>query len=281
LQEEYEFARKTANVVWLDKNAALACCPILNSDVVAAGFLEPGALDLDANALLQGFLRLARGAGAVLRTNARPNSIELVEGEWRITHYARQTVCGVLVDAAGAWADSVALSAGVVPVGLQPLRRSAASLPVPPDLQEQLAGLPFVAPADESFYFKPEARSMMVSLADETPSEPCDAFADDLDIAIALERFHQATSVPRARPTATWAGLRTFAPDRKPVVGFDAAVPGFFWCAGQGGYGIQTAPAMSLLASKLILGLGLDDTDAELGENLSPNRFRDRPSVSS
>lgn len=273
LRNEYELARATADIVWLDKHAALACCPILRPDGVAAGFFELNVVDLDASALLQGFIRTAGRAGATVRTNAGPERIELVDDEWRVTHGAGQIVCSVLVDAAGAWADNVARSAGVAPLGFQPMRRSAASLPVPPDLEAQLATLPFVAPVDESFYFKPEARSMMVSLADEAPSDPCDAFADEFDIAVALERFHEATSVPRARPAATWAGLRTFAPDRKPVVGFDAAVPAFFWCAGQGGYGIQTSPALSLLASKLILRAELDDTEAALAESLSPRRF--------
>jgi D-arginine dehydrogenase len=189
LREEYELARETTDVLWLDKDAVLACCPILEPGGVAAGFLEPSVLDLDATALLQGFLRSTRRAGGAVRTTSRPERTELAGGEWLVTHDRGRIACSVLVNAAGAWADSVARAAGVPPLGLQPMRRSAASLPMPPNMEAQLTGLPFVAPVDESFYFKPEARGMMVSLADETPSDPCDAFADDLDIAIAWSGF--------------------------------------------------------------------------------------------
>ena len=136
-----------------------------------------------------------------------------------------------------------------------------------------MPALPAVFPVDESFYFKPEARSIMVSLADETPSEPCDAYPEDFDVAMALERFHEATIFPRSRPVATWAGLRTFAPDRTPVVGFDSRAENFFWCAGQGGYGIQTAPALSALAARLLLGAGPAPGDEELLPLLSPSRL--------
>ena len=114
----------------------------------------------------------------------------------------------------------------------------------------------------------------MVSRSDETPSEPCDAYPDDFDVAVALDRFHTATIVPPVRPTAAWAGLRTFAPDRVPVLGFGADMPGFFWYAGQGGYGIQTAPALSALAAKLILDEPLDRIETELAAALDPDRFR-------
>jgi D-arginine dehydrogenase len=164
--------------------------------------------------------------------------------------------------------------AGVAGFGLQPMRRTAATVQVPPELEGLLARLPFVTPVDESFYFKPEARSIMVSLSDETPSEPCDAFPEDLDVATALHRFHAATIVPQSRPSATWAGLRTFAPDRRPVVGFDAGARGFFWYAGQGGYGIQTSPALSALAAKLITQAPLDEREAALAQALAPGRRR-------
>jgi D-arginine dehydrogenase len=128
-------------------------------------------------------------------------------------------------------------------------------------------------PNDDSFYFKPEARAIMVSLNDETRSEPCDAWPDDFDVALALDRFYAATVIPPVRPTATWAGLRTFASDRNPVVGFDPDAPGFFWYAGQGGYGIQTSPALSALAARLICEEPLSTEEAELAAVLRPGRL--------
>lgn len=184
----------------------------------------------------------------------------------------RSIACGILVDAAGAWADDVAELAGMALRGLQPMRRTAATIGVPDDIAAMLPWHPFVAPVDESFYFKPEAGTIMVSLSDETPSDPCDAYADDLDVALALERFHEATIVPRARLIASWAGLRTFALDRLPVVGFEPGAENFFWYAGQGGYGIQTSPAHSALAAKLILGQALDPAEAEIAAAFRSDR---------
>jgi D-arginine dehydrogenase len=273
LRREYEQAQETAEVVWLDAGAVLDAAPLLKPGVTAAGFTEPGALDLDTNALLHGFARTAQRAGARIVRGARVERIERRRTGWRVSAGSETFECGILVDAAGAWADEVAGLAGAPRRGLQPMRRTAATIPVPPAIAALLASTPFVAPVDNSFYFKPEAGAVMVSLCDATPSEPCDAWADDLDVALALERFHAATIVPKARPTATWAGLRTFAPDGDPVVGFEPAAPGFFWYAGQGGYGIQTSPALSALAAKLVLGEPLDAEEATLASALSLARF--------
>jgi D-arginine dehydrogenase len=144
------------------------------------------------------------------------------------------------------------------------MRRTAATLPVPEAIARMLPAHPFATPVDGSFYFKPETGAIMVSLSEETPSEPCDAYPEELDVAVALERFHAATIVPRARPSATWAGLRTFAADRLPVVGFDPEAEGFFWYAGQGGTGIQTSPEHSALAAKLVLGQEPDAAEREI-----------------
>jgi len=274
LQAEYALACESVAARWLSAAEVLAACPILRPGVAAAGFLEPDALDLDANALLQGFARQAAQDGVEVHKGVPIDAVEPTPEGWRITAGTRQLTAAVLVDAAGAWADAIAAHAGVDRLGLQPMRRTAATLPVPPDVEELLPQLPFAAPVDESFYFKPEARSLMVSLAEETPVDPGDAYPDDLDVAIALERFHEATTVPRARPNASWAGLRTFAPDRRPVVGFDPRRPGFFWCAGQGGYGIQTAPALSALAAKLLLGEPLSEAEAALAAALDPARLQ-------
>jgi D-arginine dehydrogenase len=180
-----------------------------------------------------------------------------------------------LVNAAGAWADEVAALAGLTRVGLQPRRRTAVLVDPPPGMD--VSRWPFVNDVDGQFYFKPEAGSLFLSPADETPVEPSDAQPDDWDIAVAVERVEAVTTLQITRPKARWAGLRTFAPDRTPVAGFSDEGSGFFWLAGQGGYGIQTAPALSRTAAALILGAPLPEDlqglRAELPA-LSPGRFR-------
>lgn len=274
LAREYELARNSARIEWLNGDGVLEPCPILRPGVAEAGFIEPDALDLDTNALLQGFARTARRAGARFLTGAPLRQVRRQGDGWLASTPAVEIACAILVDAAGAWADEVAAMAGAPRCGMQPMRRTAATINVPPEMEPLLSSLPFAAPADESFYFKPEAGGLMVSLADETPSEPCDAWPDDLDVALALDRFHAATIVPPARPAATWAGLRTFAPDRSPVIGLDPETPGFFWHAGLGGYGIKTSPALSTLSAKLILGEALDGEEVELAQALDIGRFR-------
>lgn len=273
LRREFDLASQTTEVVWLDAGEVLRACPLLRPGVAAAGFLELNTLALDANALLQGFARQARANGAQFFTGSPVGRIGRKGDAWAVLAGDSEVEAGILAVAAGAWADRVAAMAGIAPLGLQPMRRTAATLALPPEFADSVAGLPFVAPIDESFYFKPDASGIMVSLSEETPSDPRDAWPEDLDVAMALERFHEATIVPRARPIATWAGLRTFSPDRRPVIGFDAAVPGFFWYAGQGGYGIQTSPAASMLGAKLILGETADGEEAALAEALRPGRF--------
>lgn len=272
LRAEFDKALRTAPVVWLDGAAVQKLCPLLKPDAAAAGFLEPAVLDLDTNALLQGFARAARRRGAQIVTGVRISRIERNAKGWRVETGEGVVACRIVVNAAGAWADELARHAGVKPRGLQPMRRTAATIDVSPDIAALLPRLPFAAPVDESFYFKPEAAAIMVSLSDETPSEPCDAYPDDLDVATALDRFHAATTVPPSRPVATWAGLRTFVGDSLPVVGFDPDTPGFFWYAAQGGYGIQISPALSALGSKLILGEELDPIETELAGALRSDR---------
>jgi D-arginine dehydrogenase len=277
LEREFALAQQTARVEWLSVEAVLQHCPLLKPGIAAAGFLEPDALDLDANALLQALAREARRHGATIRAGSRVEKIVREGEDWLLSTPLGDFSCAILVDAAGPWADHVAALAGISPRGLQPMRRTAATIAASAEIAQLLPEHPFVTPVDESFYFKPDAGAVMVSLSEETPSEPCDVFADDLDVAKALERFHEATIVPRGRPIATWAGLRTFAPDRLPVVGFDAAALGFFWYAGQGGYGIQTSPALSALGAKLILGESLASGELSLAEGIRADRPRGSP----
>jgi D-arginine dehydrogenase len=273
LKADFALAEQTAEVIWLEADGIAKHAPLLKPGAATCGFLEPGARDIDTDALLQGFLRAARRHGTKVVTSAPLARAERQGGGWRLDAGDGALACRHLVNASGAWADRVAAIAGVAPKGLQPKRRTAATIGVPDELAALLARHPFATPVDESFYFKPETGAIMVSLSEETPSEPCDAYPEDIDVATALERFHEATIVPRARPLAAWAGLRTFAPDRLPVAGPDPEAPDFFWYVGQGGYGIQTSPAHSALAAKALLGEALSPAEAEILHAFRPHRF--------
>ncbi len=232
-----------------------ALVPALRESHAQAGVLDAAAQDVDVHALLQGFLRGARGRGARVLTHAELRAANFSAGRWRLATSAGEFSAAVLVNAAGAWADEVAHIAGIGKLGIQPLRRTAVVFECA--RHGGARGWPMAVSADESLYFRPEAGQFLASPADETPSPACDAQPDELDIAMLLERLQAATTFEIRRLTARWAGLRTFAPDRTPVVGFDVRQGAFFWLVGQGGYGIQTSPAMGLLAASLITGTGL------------------------
>ncbi|HEX8125970.1 MAG TPA: FAD-binding oxidoreductase [Allosphingosinicella sp.] len=233
-----------------------------------AGVLEPSCRDIDVAGLHGFFLAQAKRNGAKLLTGAGVRGLRREGGGWAVETAAGGFRAGVLVDAAGAWADRVAAMAGAAPVGLQPYRRTLSQLRVDPPAA---ADLPLVMDALERFYFKPEAGGRLwLSPHDETPCDPCDCAPEELDVAIAIDRLQQAVDWKVERVERSWAGLRTFAPDRRPVYGFDPGVPGFFWCAGQGGFGIQTAPAAAGLAADLLLGR-VPRIDPE---PYAPDRFR-------
>lgn len=233
---------------------------------------EPACADIDVAGLHHHYLARAREAGVELRCRARLEATER-EGEgWRLDFgSAGEAHARVLVNAAGAWADPVATLAGARPLGVQPLRRTVAQLrtaPPPP------ADLPLVLDISGAFYFKPEHGRLWLSPHDETPCHACDAAPEELDVALAIDRFEQVVDWRIEAVEHKWAGLRSFAPDRLPVYGFDAAVPGLFWFAGQGGFGIQTAPAAARLAAQLVLGLPRDEMTAGLVPSLyAPARF--------
>jgi D-arginine dehydrogenase len=260
---------------WIEVAAALARLPILRPEYVAGVFEEPHSMELDVHALHQGFLKGARARGARLIVNAAVEAIERRGGQWRVTTAAGTFTAPTIVNAAGAWADSVAKCAGVAPVGLVPKRRTAFTIPAPLGLDIQ--GWPMVNDAGEEFYFKADAGRLFVSPADATPSPPMDAYPEDLDVAAGVERFERATTVNVQRVSRAWAGLRTFARDASPVVGFDGAADGFFWLAAQGGYGIKTSPALSRACASLIREGRLPDDLTALGvtaADLSPERLR-------
>ena len=237
------------------------------------GLHEPTCADIDVAALHQAYLREAKRRGAVLATDARVSKALRASGHWSIETAAGEFEADVLVNAAGAWADEVAAAAGVAPLGIQPYRRTIAQLRVAPPAP---ADLPLVIDALGRFYFKPEAGGRIwLSPHDETPCQPCDCAPEELDIALAIDRFEKAVDWRVERVEHRWAGLRSFAPDRLPVYGFDASEPAFFWCAGQGGFGIQTAPAAAKLAAALLLRKAPDPAVGAIDpEPYSPARFR-------
>lgn len=233
----------------LSPDDARARCPVLRRDALGAAALEADAHDIDVAAVLQMYVTRGSATGVVVHRNSRLDRAERSGGRWVLGHATGTLVADVVVNAAGAWADEVATRFGARPFGVRPLRRTIAiartGQPVDPTW-------PLVAAVDEGFYFRPEGPNILISPADETPSEPCDARPEEVDVARAIERVNRATDLALRSVVTAWAGLRTFAPDRNPVVGFDPDVPGLFWMAGQGGYGIQMAPALAQLAAALI-----------------------------
>lgn len=258
----------------LDGDAVLRRVPILRPGYAAAAMNEPDAMDLDVHGLHLGFLQGARRAGCQVVTGAEVAGLDRAAGGWRVRTRAGQAFqADILVNAAGAWADEVAAMAGVAPLGLQPKRRTALTIELPPGVPGQ--GWPLVDDVDGDFYFKPDAGALFVSPADATDSPPTDAQPDELDIAIAVDRLQRATTLQVQRVRRAWAGLRTFADDGNPVVGRDDAMDDFVWLAGQGGYGIKTSPALSRICAAALLGLPFPLGGHGLTEqSLLPHRLR-------
>jgi D-arginine dehydrogenase len=269
------FARLVPSVRWLDPAETLRHQPLLKAEACAGGAIFEEAEDMDVAAIHAGFLKGARSAGAVLRLSAEVVALERHAGRWTIRLRDGESVTADnVVNASGAWADELAKLAGVLPVGLVPKRRTAFTFDAPTGMD--IARLPVVIDFDETWYVKPEVGQFLASPADETPSPPCDAQPEDLDIAVAVERIQAATTLKVRRINNKWAGLRSFVADKNLVVGYDSAVDGFFWLAGQGGYGIQTGEAAGRLAASLAHGKGIPPDIAEMGVDeaaLSPNRF--------
>jgi D-arginine dehydrogenase len=229
-------------------------------------------MDIDVAALHQAYVQGMRARGGVIH-RATPVVALARQGEaWSVTTPSDVFETEVVVNAAGAWCDEVAALAGIPPIGLQPLRRTAFTCPAPEGVD--VRSWPLV---DERFYFKPEGPQLLCSLADETPSPPCDAVAEPLDVALAIERINEATTLELRHVRRAWAGLRSFVADRTPVIGIDPLAPGFCWLAGQGGYGIQTAPAMARATAGLVVDRRLPEDVLALGvaaADLSPARCR-------
>lgn len=235
---------------------------------------EPACADIDVAGLHAAFLRKFRRDGGVVRTDAKVQSAVHRIGSWDVRLEDGSVLnAPTIVNAAGAWADTVARASDVGSIGIEPKRRTMVQLRVG---RSGLRDLPLVDDAKGSFYFKGEGdRSIWLSPHDEIETEPCDAAPEEIDVAIAIDRFQQVVNWPVERVERSWAGLRSFAPDRLPAYGFDADMPGFFWCAGQGGFGIQTSPAAAKLAAAMLLHEAPDESVAQIDASIfSPRRFR-------
>lgn len=251
---------------------AVAMVPVLNPDAIAGAAAHADAWDIDTDRLVQHFARTIRGAGGAVKTGAPVTAITRTATGWEVTAGGETHVARVLVNAAGAWADRIAGMAGIAPIGITPLRRSVARIPAPGG--HDVSGWPMLLGAGESWYAKPDAGALIVSPAEEDPvAEPHDAWPEDMVLAEGIARYQQFATEEVTRLTASWAGLRSFAPDRALVLGPDPLDPGFVWVAGQGGYGFQTAPAASRLVADLVAGRA-PLLEAELVAALSPARFR-------
>ncbi|WP_068009248.1 NAD(P)/FAD-dependent oxidoreductase [Pseudovibrio axinellae] len=250
---------------------ALEMVPILNPKKVSGALYEPNALDIDVDRLFQGYARLFKSRGGEIVVSAPAKKIDREQDYWRITTPKGEFCAPVLINAAGAWADKIAELAGVSQIGLTPKRRTAAIIPLPEGIDP--GDWPLFEGAAEPFYAKPEAGKLLVSPVDEDPVEPHDAYVDDMVLAEGLYRFENTVNFPITHVEHSWAGLRSFVTDRSPVVGFAHDAEGFFWLAAQGGYGIQTSPALSRLAADLCLARP-SELDPQIIQALSPQRFQ-------
>jgi D-arginine dehydrogenase len=242
-------------------------------DAIVAGLVFPDGLRLDSDAMLQRFAREIREVGGQVLTGRRIERIEPAGGGWRVEAADEAWRATVLVNAAGAWADAVARMAGIAPLGLKPLRRTI--IVVDPPEGADVRDWPFVKTAVDDFYILPESGRLMASPVDEVESDPCDAQPEEYDLALAAWKVERYTTLPVSRIAHRWAGLRTFTRDRTPAVGFEPAAPGFFWLAGQGGFGLQTAPAVAEAAEALATGGPWPEALAGQGvtaESLAPRR---------
>lgn len=266
--------RQSDAMVRMDAAEALARVPVLERSWIAGAVLDPLAADMDVHSLHQGFLRGIRANGGAVVCNAEVARLERSAGAWRVRAGADVHEAAVVVNAAGAWCDVVASMAGAAPLGLQPKRRTAFTFAAPEGCD--IAAWPTVIGVDESFYFKPEAGQLLGSPANADAVAPQDVQPEEEDVALGIWRIEQATTLRIRRPNHRWAGLRSFVADGDLVGGFDPALDGFFWCAAQGGYGIQTSAAMGETCAALARGESVPERVRRFGVTeamLSPARL--------
>ncbi|MBT3556306.1 MAG: FAD-binding oxidoreductase [Rhodospirillales bacterium] len=281
MEREFEDVQSTSpDFRILSQQETLERVPILDPDYMAASIYSDLAQDIDVHALHQAYLGVIKSNDSQLIVNADVTAIShhASGGDWHVdTAKAGSFSAPIVINAAGAWCDVMAELAGVPAIGLEPRRRNAVLIPGPEGYD--VSSWPMLGGSDPAFYFKPDAGRLMVSPEDAIPSPPCDARPDEMDIAIAIDRFENATTVSVKRPEHTWAGLRSFVADEMLVAGFDPdpAHSGFFWLTGQGGYGIETSPAMSLIASSLVRGTAFPDHMAAFdlsAADVAPGRLK-------
>lgn len=240
-------------VVEIERREAIALCPALDADWLDRALYEKGAMDMDVAAIHRGYLRKFSAAGGTIVCSAAVSRLAREGARWRIATAAGEFEAAHIVNAAGAWADEVGRLAGAASIGLEPRRRTALVFAPPADAGATQAW-PMVCEIDEEFYFKPDAGLLLASPADETPSAPCDAQPEEIDVATCIDRLETATRLRVAAVKRKWAGLRCFVADRRPVLGPDPAIPGFHWAAALGGYGIMTSPATGRIVAAGVRG---------------------------
>jgi D-arginine dehydrogenase len=251
---------------------AVARVPALNPDAIAGAAVHDDAWDIDTDRLIQHFARTIKAQGGTVQTGAAVTGLQRTVGGWRVRTAEGDYTARLLVNAAGAWAEGVAAMAGIAPIGITPYRRSVARVPAPGGID--VSRWPMLLGAGETWYAKPDAGQMIVSPAEEDPvAEPHDAWPEDLMLAEGIARYQAFVTQEVTRLTSSWAGLRSFSPDRALVLGPEPADPSFVWVAGQGGYGFQTAPAASRLVADLVAGRA-PDLDPHIVQALCPSRFR-------
>lgn len=277
LNNQYLSAKATVpQMQLLSADEACARLPILRRDKVHGAIYDPSASDIDTDALHQGYLRGIRRNGGQVHTDTPVLGLHRdAEGQWQVQTRAQTFSAPIIINAAGAWADQLGTMAGAAPLGLQPKRRAAFVFAAPEGLETH--HWPMLVSLDESFYMKPDAGMFLGSPANADPVEPHDVQPEELDIAMGIYQIEEATTLTIRRPTRTWAGLRSFVADGDLVAGFDPQVPGLFWVAAQGGYGIQTSPAMGMASAALVCAQDLPEPLVRCGLNaamLSPQRLR-------
>ena len=258
----------------LSGEEALAKFPALRGDDVELGVYEPGCADIDGEALMQGYLRGARANAARVEVSALIRSIERAGGRWRLSTDQGDFSANILVNAAGAWVDEVAKLAGIAPIGIMPMRRTAFTFLAPAEYQ--VDDWPHIFKLDRQWYLKPETGRFMGSLADEVLSEPGDVYPEDVDVAQAIANIEEDTLLRVGRPVSTWAGLRNFVIDRDPVIGARGADSGFVWAAAQGGCGVLSSPALGQMVAARALGREVPEHIIGSGvdpEALGPSRL--------
>lgn len=274
LEETAEEGRRSGAASRLvGPEVVLDLVPAMRPERVGAGLYEGDARDIDVAALHQAFVRIARAHGTDIRVSSPVTAVERTGGRWRLVTPTGDVSAPILVNAAGAWGDELAALAGLPPVGLQPMRRTAFMVPG----ESSYSKWPMVVDAAQAYYFRPDGVQLLCSLAEEEPDRPGDPRPRMEDVALAVDRINQATTLGIRTVNSQWTGLRTFAPDREMVIGEDPAAPGFFWLVGQGGTGIQTSPACGSLLASLVLAEDSAEDLARAGvdpDRLSPARFR-------